>query len=234
MLTHEELEPVLYCVARKFANYKYDVNELVNAVWLIGNVQKLPDIRFAYKRIYYDIITYMRTQEGRKKRFYTQEPDYKYRTHINSMNANVVFSDNSEHRTYEMFMGEEDGNFRKVDFEDELELLLKRVCNNHLELFIVKMRLDGFNLREIGKIIGLSESRISQMMTALGKRLIVKIKNKGIGYNKKVIKELLYERMNNGKDTNKTNRKTSAIYNDKPTVQVHVEHGNERSYDFTP
>jgi len=202
MLTYEELKPILVHTAMKFANYKYEVDELVNAVWLMGDVQKLPDIRLAYKRIHYDIIEYIRTQEGRKHRANTRESSYKYRTNFKSYNAETEFVDNYEHSTYEMFMGDEDVGFAKVDFKDELESLIKGSCNNCEDRLIVKMRLDGFTLAEIGKTIDLTESRISQLMTDLGKRLLVKIKSDGIGYNKKVIKELCMKGINNGKKEN--------------------------------
>ena len=190
MLTYEELKPILVHTAMKFANYKYEVDELVNAVWAMDAVQKLPHIRLAYKRIYYDIIVYIRTQEGRKKRSYSQKPDIKYKTMITSYNIETEFTDNEEHSTYEIFMGEEDVGFAKVDFKDELELLIKRVYNSREERLIVKMRLDGFTQKEIGDVIGLHATRISQLMTNMGKRLLANITSMGIGYNEKVIKEL--------------------------------------------
>jgi len=201
MLTYEELQPVLYRIAYMFANYKYDVNELINAVWVIGNVQKLPDIRLAYKRIYYDMIIYIRTQEGRKKQSYSQKPSTKYRAYTTSYNAETEFADNYEHSTYEMFMGKEDGGFAKVDFKDELESFMKRVCNNCEDRLIVKMRLDGYTLREIGKVVGVVESRISQILTNIGERLLANITSSGIAYNKKVIKELCKKGINNGKES---------------------------------
>lgn len=203
MLTYEELKPILVHMAGKFANHKYEVDELINAVWVIGDVQKLPDIRLAYKRIYYDIIIYIRTQEGRKYRAYSRKPSYKYRIKVISYDAEVDMhksgTEPSEHNTYEMFMGKENVGFAEVDFKDELELLLKHVCINYEERLIIKMKLDGFTNEEIGKVIGVVSSRISQINTNIGKRLLANITSIGIGYNKKVIKELCMKGINNGK-----------------------------------
>ena len=131
MLTYEELHPVLVHIARKFANYKYDIDELINEVWIIGAVQKLPDIRLAYKRIRYDIITYIRTQEGRKSQTHSRKSSYKYRTKITSYNAEVDLHKGgtipNEHNTYEIFIGMEDDSLSQVDFDDELDLLIKRL-----------------------------------------------------------------------------------------------------------
>ena len=194
MLTYEELHPILVHIARKFANYKYDIDELINEVWIIGAVQKLPDIRLAYKRIRYDIITYIRTQEGRKSQTHSRKSSYKYRTKITSYNAEVDLHKGGtipdEHSTYEMFMCGEDDDYAEVDFKNELELLLKHTCISCEEMLIIKMKLGGYTLKEIGKVVGVVESRISQINTNVGKRLLANITSIGIGYNKKVIKEL--------------------------------------------
>ena len=197
MLTYEELKPILIHMARRFANYKYEVNELINAVWLIGEVQKLPDIRLAYKRIHYDIIEYMRTQEGRKRQA-TGKSDRKYRTNFKSYSRQTELEDNDN--TYEMFLGKEDIGFAKVDigfakvdFDDELKLLIKQVCNNDEKRLIIKLRLEGLTHPEIGKTIGVCSSRISQIMSNIGKRLLINIRKSGINYNEKIIKELIHK-----------------------------------------
>lgn len=197
MLTYEELKPILIHMARRFANYKYEVNELINAVWLIGEVQKLPDIRLAYKRIHYDIIEYMRTQEGRKRQA-TGKSDRKYRTNFKSYSRQTELEDNDN--TYEMFLGKEDIGFAKVDFDDELKLLIKQ----DEERLIIKLRLEGLTHPEIGKTIGVCSSRISQIMSNIGKRLLINIRRSGMNYNKKIIKELIHERINNGEEIKQT------------------------------
>jgi len=225
MLTYKQLKPILYRAAWIFANYKYEVDELINAVWLMGDVQKLPDIRLAYHRIRYDMINYIRTQEGRKKRSHSLKPSHKYRTNFVSYNAETDFDDNDEHTTYEMYLSTEDDGFAKVDFEDELESLMKSACNNCLDRLIVKMRLDGFTHKEIGKVFGLSESRISQIMTGIGKRLLVKIKDNSIGYNKENIKELINERIKNGriKKEHNINKQTVCEITSTHAVSINTE-----------
>jgi DNA-directed RNA polymerase specialized sigma subunit len=93
-----------------------------------------------------------------------------------------------EHNTYEIYLSTEDNSFAKVDFDDELELLLRDF--NCEERLIIKMRLAGFTLIEIGKVIGVCGSRVSQVMTNMGKRLLADIISSGIAYNEKTIKEL--------------------------------------------
>ena len=172
-------------MARKFANHKYEVDELINEVWLIGRVPKLSNIRFAYRRTYFDIIEYIRTQEGRKKLWYSQVPDSKYRTHFKSMNADLEFhkNDTGDHNTYEIFMGVDDSSFAQVDFKEELNLLMEGFIRE--QKLIVKLKLEGFNQTEIGLVIGVSESRISQIMIDIGIQLLEKIKSKGINYNER-------------------------------------------------
>jgi len=47
------------------------------------------------------------------------------------------------------------------------------------------LKLEGFNQTEIGLVIGVSESRISQIMIDIGIQLLEKIKSKGINYNER-------------------------------------------------
>lgn len=61
----EELMPVFRTVLPRHCNRKYEFDELLAEVWLQGKVQKLPDIRLAYKVVNYGAIDYMREQEGR-------------------------------------------------------------------------------------------------------------------------------------------------------------------------
>ena len=81
MLTYEKLRPILYKIASKYArayHFKYEIDELINEVWLAGRVQNLADIRFATRRISFDIIDYIRQQEGSRS---------KYRIYNRSLNA---------------------------------------------------------------------------------------------------------------------------------------------------
>ena len=171
MLTYKQLKPVLYTVAKRFTNHKYEIDELINEVWLLGNVQKSADIRLVYRRCYYDIIDYLRTQEGRKEQTCLRKPSNKYRVHFKSMDADTEFTNNGEHDTYKIFMGAEDENLNQVDFDDDIDLLLKKLCNSPREKLIVRLKLKGYKQKEIGLAIGLTESRISKILKNIGKSL---------------------------------------------------------------
>jgi len=70
MLTYDELAPILYKHAYRFAvlsHGRHTAHELISAVWLKGKCQKLPDIKLAHQRIVFDMIDYMRHERRKIK-----------------------------------------------------------------------------------------------------------------------------------------------------------------------
>lgn len=162
-LSYQQLKPILYRIAPRFANYKYEINELVNAVWLMGNVQKLENIKFAAHRIRYDIIDYIRSQEGRKGR---------PKLSVCSLNARLPNStDDGKPNTLERYLGRDDPSLFTVDFDDNVDRLVRQSCNNRQERLVLKLKLAGFTLREIGKIVGITESSICYIMQRIRKNV---------------------------------------------------------------
>jgi len=146
-LSYEELAPILYRVARKYANHRYSIHELINEVWLMGYIQKLPNIKLAYNRARYDMIHYMRSQEGRRSK---HKSKHKIRTPIVETSVRHSFSCN--------------------DFKHDLKYLLSKFSQE--EKLVVYLRLTDFTNAEIAKIIGeVNETRISQIFSKTIRRL---------------------------------------------------------------
>jgi len=140
-LSYEELAPILYHVAKKYASRKYDIHELVNEVWLMGYIQKLSSIRLAYNRAMYDIMHYMRSQEGYRSK------------HKNKHRIQTPIT--------ETFVRHP---FLRIDFKHDLKHLLSKFSRE--EKLVVHLRLIGFTNAEIAKIVGeVDETRISQIFT---------------------------------------------------------------------
>jgi RNA polymerase sigma factor (sigma-70 family) len=184
-LTYEELIPVLKTIARKYTSHKYDFWELINAVWEMGRIQKLSDIRFAWNRVTLDMIDYMRTQEGRRiwdKRCKRHgEPNWKKRTKFHSYDVPVDQSDDLGD-SFQENIKTIDCSYGDIDFNDELKLLVRRSCNNPRDRLVFRLRLEGYNMKEISEMVGCDQSRISQILTCIGKDMLKVIAQHGIGY----------------------------------------------------
>jgi hypothetical protein len=183
MLTYEELEKVLYVVAKKYAKHlggKVQVDELVNAVWLKGNIQKLPDIRLAWRRAIYDMIDYVRTEFGYKDRCRILStgklnPNYgrpgpKMRVHMRTIDTCAT----EDGMTLAETLGECDLRFNEIDESDFFNF----ICHNltRREKLIVSLKLHGFTHKEVGEVVELAESRVSQILIKeIGPRILVNL-----------------------------------------------------------
>lgn len=175
-LTYEQLAPALhkwaFIYAKKYPQFQVD--ELVNAVWLIGRVQKLKHIKFASRRVRYDMIDYMRKQtrcrvdarlRGQGKFVPTTQSLQHRLTDDLELQDTIAVKTNLEHAD--------------IDTRDLFDKLCKGM--SRMETLIVKLLfIEGFGQVEIGKVAGLSESRISQMLTNLLPRMRVILKNLGL------------------------------------------------------
>lgn len=147
MLTYEQLAPLMYKIAGEFAQAsrgRFEPAELVNEVWLKGNVQRLKSIKFAPKRIRYDIIDYMRQQTScrRKYKIYFHSPQTSPETDLTDII--FVIPDHTE----------------EIDDNDFFEYLIKgldRKCT-----LTVKLVAAGFSGYDISRVLGysLSESHL--------------------------------------------------------------------------
>ncbi len=151
MLTYEQVKPALYKWARHFSGRKFEFWELVNEVWVMGQVQQLPHIKLASGRVKYDMIDYMRQE--------THSRMYKY--HQSRGNDYAKFT------TFGVLLNKPDGEefelrtqediFNIVDDKDYFEWLITGL--SHREKLTITLRFQcGYTFAEIGEIIDVSES----------------------------------------------------------------------------
>ena len=63
----ERIAPMLYTICANYArkmDYKYSRDELINAVWAQGKVEKITNPKYLSRRIAHDCVEYIRQQEG--------------------------------------------------------------------------------------------------------------------------------------------------------------------------
>ena len=177
-LTYEQLAPALYKQARALAKkcFAFEADELVAECWLIGNVQKLKTIKYASKRAYYDMIDYIRLQTGCRN---TKKAKAKGKFVPKTTSLYTVFGaadDNKEHQLKDILPGKSDGRMERIDTKDLFEKLCKGL--DRQESLILKLiYVDGFNQAETGRVIGHSESRVSQLLKNLLPRIRVILEN---------------------------------------------------------
>ena len=144
MLNYDKIYRSMYKAAHKLAkktNYKYEPDELVNACWIMGAIQRLDNIKFAYKRAMFDMIDYIRLQEKLRSK---AQPD------ILEFLPNTYIVENKE---------------PELDKRDQVDNIISVL--EPMERLIIKLYLDDFNFQEIGKITGYHPSRISQVFPGI-------------------------------------------------------------------
>ncbi len=172
-LTYEQVEPHLYKWARHFAyisSGRFQTEELVAEVWLMGKVQNVKNIKFASRRAKHDIIDYMRTQNGRKG---YQEYEFKRST----TSLQTAMGDQEDDQQLEQLVASRaDAGFNRIDTKDLFDRLCRGMCRQ--ETLILKLRfIEDMRQTEIGKALDMSESRVSQLLTNLLPRLRVILEN---------------------------------------------------------
>lgn len=166
MLTFEQLKPALHKWAIHFQSNKYDRWELINAVWEMGNVQKLP-VTLASMRIKFDMIDYMRGEENFRRR---QRDDARGVFVPKYISAQTLIGDECE--LLELL--EAPNKLGDVDTDDYFGWLVKGFsCQEKLA---IKLRfIKNLSIAEIGRAIGLSDARIFQILINLLKRIRVRL-----------------------------------------------------------
>lgn len=159
-LTYEELEPVFRKVIPQFCNHKYDYWELVAEVWLRGSVQRLPDIRMAYTRVAYDAIDYMRNQEGRC-RLKTGKADRRQQAAMFSYEQ-LCFDNDDATPLGELTCSAPDLSGRVLD-RHEAAFWMRGLTRQ--ERLCLVLRAEGFLEDEIGEVLGVCGSRVSQILS---------------------------------------------------------------------
>lgn len=160
----EELRFVLYKWAHYFekrSNGKYEFWELINAVWLCGNIQHLKSIKFAPRKVYQDMVDYIREQEGRKG-----GSQHTALYNMRSLEYPIRRGNSADELFLRDLIPDKNSFFSKIYAKE----LWERIFNNGLLLSernktILRLTFeDDLTMREIGEKLGMSQSRVSQIM----------------------------------------------------------------------
>ena len=154
----DEKRDILASVAKKFAGWRYEVDELINEAWLKERIREAQHPAEVFMCGRTAMIDYMRKQEkyrvGRKRRVW--------------FHPLVLEHDDTGDRYNKE---PETVCFDNVAFRDDLE----RRCRGFTreQKLVLTARLDGIPHRQIAKVIGVCESRVSQIWANL--RAIMRI-----------------------------------------------------------
>jgi RNA polymerase sigma factor (sigma-70 family) len=177
-LTYEQLAPSLYKWANIFACKfnEFERDELVNAVWEIGRIQKLKNIKFASRRAKNDMIDYMRRKTDLRivRRWEEKGKNYPKKVSLQKMMENK-----ESDKPFQTLQCKTDPGPAEIDTKDLFEQLCKGL-DRHDTLILKLMFFEEMNQEEIAKIVGVTESRISQRTANLLLRTRAKLKKLGI------------------------------------------------------
>jgi RNA polymerase sigma factor (sigma-70 family) len=141
-MTLNDKRYLLCSVARKYANRKYEIDELINEAWLDENVRSQTDFKRLCIAAHWAMINYMRTQEKRNwKKFHIY-------THPLQLDDGYVVEP-------------EVVPFSHFELQHDLTILLKSLTPK--QKLVIRLRMEGVNLRDIGKKMGLTRERIRQI-----------------------------------------------------------------------
>ena len=177
-VTFEEIMPAMLKWAYYFANHRFDPWELINSAWAYGKVRFLPKskVKLASKRIKYDMIDYMRNRDGLKARRHAEKtgnplPAIGNFSELEAItNAKTPIADSLPAKTTLI---------DDIATKDVLDFLTNRPSLSRTDKLILKLYfIKGFTMLEIAEIIGVSESRVSQIRKNLLERL------KALNYSK--------------------------------------------------
>lgn len=173
--TFEQVEKSLYKHAKflsKIFGGKYEVDELVNETWANMSWQKCKKPEYLSKRIYRDMLDYIRKIEGRSIQInlvLVERPKT-----LTNKHENVRWRPDQKTDFFA------DQLYRGMDHEDEVDMMdqLNHLfsCLSKKEFKLLKQYyVEELTLKQIGQIEGLSECHIS----GLRKRLLEKIREEG-------------------------------------------------------
>ena len=193
MLTFEEIQPALHKWANYFQNRQFEKWELFNAVWAKGDVQHVKHIKLVSQRVKWDMIDYMRsvTRLREQRRYADRGKQF-----IKTIPFGQVIPEDSK-LDYFDFIAIKPTETPKIETKDFFYWLMKGLTRAQ-KLFVLLHFVKGFNHREIGKVVGVSESRISQM-------------------NMEIIPILKVKLVDNGFEVRKTDRKISVMRSRRKT-----------------
>ncbi|MFW6009351.1 MAG: sigma-70 family RNA polymerase sigma factor [archaeon] len=149
----KKIKNILYHQAHKIKkrfNDRYEVDELVNEVWLKGDIHKV-DIYNVKTRAYWDMIDYIRRIEGRKGTFREKTLLLTNRTSVDDKENYFDKIIDSRLNCIQTFLNKE-------QVKKFISILPEKKKN-----IIKKYYLRGMNLKDIGKIYNVKGSTISKI-----------------------------------------------------------------------
>lgn len=144
MLTYDELAPILYKYAYQFTNRskgKYTPHELINQCWL-KRCYDLPNIKMAHSRIRFDMIDYMRQQEGGKRKF-----------RINTIQLDIKLFNPGYIQTF------------SIDTQDEIRHIIQYLSKEDRK--ICRMLLKGYTQMEIAEALKIPKGSLHYRMRSI-------------------------------------------------------------------
>jgi len=164
MFNFEELKPYLYKWAIHFFKFykdRFEINELINEVWVKGNAQKMSTLQLAGNRIKYDMLDYIRRENGRKR---IVKGEFKKRpiflTNIRSyLDTDKETSFFDKQNIY--FKG-----FVELENKEEIDHLLN-FLSIYEQQFIYYYYYKNMTIAEIGKKINLSSGHVCQIISKI-------------------------------------------------------------------
>ena len=151
MFTLEDLEPALHKWAYHFQDNRFEHWELINEVWLRGNIQKVPHIKQVSQKIKWEMISYMREQSK-----YRLKGQRENRGELFPKMNNMSYFYRGDREDDELRFGEaiETIDWQKdYDIKDYFDFVLKGLtCEEKL---IIKLRcFEDYTFPHIDKITG--------------------------------------------------------------------------------
>ena len=142
-MTLNDKRYLLVSIARKYASYRYEIDELVNEAWLNKNVRAQTERKRFYIAARWAIISYMRKQEKRGHK--------KYHIHTQPL----ITGENRYITEPEVVP------FNNLEYIGLYSWLRKGLTPK--QKLIVELRLNGLEWKEIGRTLGHSKQYVFQL-----------------------------------------------------------------------
>lgn len=144
MLSFEQIQPLLLYWGRKLSSNKFECWELINEVWLAGNVQKLDSMEYASHRIYFDMMHYIYHQCEKQKVNVPKMVSY----HNKVRGTDICWKEFLEDR-------KASGYTKQFICKDACERLLQGL--NQRSQVLIMLWAEGWSIAHIAGIFGMSK-----------------------------------------------------------------------------
>lgn len=170
--TFEECRPHLFSVCKRMKSNQFDTWDLINEVWLMGRIQRVPK-NCIKRRIEWDIIDFWRRQTGRLRyKSYEKRFQIRYPVTLNS----CIKSDSKDEmiETFGRLCNEQ----KRIEDEEAFDYIINHSSLSRKQKIIINLKyIENYRDVEIIKVLGVSASRISQLHSHALQLIKVKILN---------------------------------------------------------